>query len=306
MDYGVHWGTGRRTKLFKKEWGVLTMHDRSRKICVVSVVLAFFMAVLPGLLPGSPWVPAAAANILADHTAVTQFDSIPDTLFQDIRDNYSFFYGHTSHGSQIMTGISMLENQDETLYDRPPFHEISSDLGHTGSLVWESQTRDWLEDHPETNVVMWSWCGGCSDNTDEGIDIYLEAMNQLELDYPDVTFIYMTGHLDGTGVDGTLYRNNNRIRDYCTAHGKILFDFADIESWDPDGNYYPDETDACGWCSAWCSEHECPSCGSCAHSHCFNCYRKGMGFWWMMARVAGWEPTAATTTSLGTMKSYFR
>ena len=43
-----------------------------------------------------------------------------------------------------------------------------------------------------------------SDNTEAGIDTYLHTMSQLELEYPDVTFVNMTGHLDGTGVNGTL------------------------------------------------------------------------------------------------------
>ena len=53
----------------------------------------------------------------------------------------------------------------------------------------------------------------------------------------------MTGHLDGTGPSGNLYARNDQIRDYCVANGKVLFDFADIESWDPGGVYYPDEDD---------------------------------------------------------------
>ena len=243
--------------------------------------------------------------IIAEHMSVVKFDSIPDTVFQDIRSNYSFFYGHTSHGSQIITGMEMLSSEDETLYSLPYFREWNWDLGTEGYLGWVDETTDWLAEHPETNVVMWSWCSGGSINTVEGIDIYLNAMNQLEMDYPDIKFIYMTGHVDGTGDDGTLRRNNDQIRAYCLANDKILFDFADIESTDPDGTFYPDEEDDCFWCIDWCATHECPTCVECAHSHCFNCYRKGKAFWWMMARIEGVIITPVEAPSFGSFKSLF-
>jgi len=249
---------------------------------------------------------AAQGAVTADHIAVATFDSIPESSFQDIRNNYRIFYGHTSHGSQIVTGLGMLAVEDASRFAPPSIDEYSGDLGHLGSLVWEEQTRSWLAVNPETNMVVWSWCAGASDNTAEGIDIYLNAMNQLETDFPHVVFVYMTGHLDGTGVDGDLYRNNNQIRAYCLANDKILYDFADIESWDPAGNYYPDETDACNWCLNWCSAEICPTCAECAHSHCFNCYLKGKGFWWLLARIEGWEPTPNERTSLGSFKSLYR
>jgi len=139
---------------------------------------------------------------------------------------------------------------------------------------------------------MWSWCGQVSSATASDIaDKYLANMAQLERDFPNVQFIYMTGHLDGSGSNGNLRTRNRQIRDYAIAHNKILFDFEDIESWDPGGVYYPDESDACGWCTQWCAAHTCPACGSCAHSHCFNCYNKGKAFWTMMAMLAGWDET---------------
>ncbi|MFH1843374.1 MAG: hypothetical protein ABIF77_09200 [bacterium] len=247
----------------------------------------------------NPWVPDTTATglIVAGHDAVPEFDQIPDTVFQYIRDTFRIYYGHTSHGSQIVSGLNMLAAAKDPDYSLPDLHEPGGDLGHNGDLTWYHTTRSYLDAHPgQYNVVMWSWCGGCSDNTANGIQIYLDAMNQLETDYPGITFVYMTGHLDGDGPGGILYASNHQIRQYCQDNDKVLFDFADIESYDPAGNYYPDESDGCGWCATWCAQHTCPTCASCAHSHCFNCYLKGKVFWWMMARVVGWENSSGLKT----------
>ena len=101
------------------------------------------------------------------------------TILDQVRSSYNIYYGHTSHGSQIITGLNMLESQDSR-YDLPDFHEISDDLGHNGDTTWAPLTRAWLNDNSEYNMVMWSWCGGCSDNTEAGINAYLTAMGNLE------------------------------------------------------------------------------------------------------------------------------
>ncbi len=225
-------------------------------------------------------------TIIADHTFAIDLSSISTATIDQINSNYNIYYVHTSHGSQIVTGLSMLENEN-SIYFPPSIHEPGDDLGHNGDTTWVPATRSYLNSHSECNMAMFSWCGGCSDNTEAGINIYLAKMEELEADYPAVIFIYMTGHLDGTGPDGNLYQRNNQIRDYCEDNGKILFDFADIESYDPDGTYYPDEGDICSWCTEWCATHDCESCGGCAHSHCYNCYQKGKAFWWMMVEIIG-------------------
>ena len=232
--------------------------------------------------------------VIVDHQASADFDLIPTSYIELAKSDSRIFYVHTSHGSQIVSGMSILQDSN-SLYaynngtSTLQLEEYGDDLGHNGDTSWVPLTRQRLDQQGnDINMVMWSWCGGCSDNTEEGINTYLNAVNQLEQDYPDVTFIYMTGHLDGSGPDGNLYARNNQIRAYCAANNKILFDFADIESYDPDGAYYPDASDACEWCYTWCSSHPCPYCG-CSHSQCFNCYQKGKAFWWMMARIAGWD-----------------
>ncbi len=251
--------------------------------------------------PSDDATPATGdAGFVADHDATAAFASIPATFIDSARANFRIFYGHTSHGSQILAGMDMLASGDGRFayaLGAGGFIEEDGgvDLGHEGDLGWVDITRERLsEPQHGINVVMWSWCGGVSDNTAAGINAYLGAMEQLEQDYAGVTFVYMTGHLDGSGEGGNLRARNNQIRDYCTAHGKILFDFADIESYDPDGTYYPDASDWCEWCETWCATHGCENHGcvddeDCQHSVCFNCYRKGQAFWWMMARIAGWS-----------------
>ncbi|MFH1130491.1 MAG: hypothetical protein V1754_04100 [Pseudomonadota bacterium] len=227
--------------------------------------------------------------VIAGHEAIASFGDIPSSYFQKIRDDYKFFYGHTSHGNQIMVGLRALaeENAD---YNLPTFEEVSEDLGGVGDTAWADTTRNYLNSGNSYNVAIWSWCGGVSEHTSAGIQTYLNTMSQLETEYPWVVFVYMTGHTDGTGASGTLRTRNAQIREYCQNNNKVLFDFEDIESWDPGGTYYPDTDDACGWCEDWCSKaSSCPSCSEeCDHSHCFNCYQKGKAFWWMMARLAGW------------------
>lgn len=240
--------------------------------------------------------------IIVDHNC-TDLSNVPDYWMEQVQTQLNIYYGHTSHGSQPVSGMNALG------IPMPPLHEYGDDLGHNGDTSWVQPTRDYLDSHPETNVVVWSWCGGASDNTEEGINIYLNAMNQLEMDYPNVAFVYMTGHLDGGGVEGNLHARNNQIRDYCVTNGKILFDFADIESYDPDedeflsryaldtcyydgdgdGNPWNDDTN---WAIEWCDEHPgdilCEEIG-CAHSEALNCHMKGRAFWWMLARIAGWQ-----------------
>ncbi len=256
-----------------------------------------------------------ASALVIDHNC-TGLAEVPQSYIDAARTNFRIWYGHTSHGSQITTGIENLQSH----YGYPytfnesgsggalSYQEVYGDLGHNGDLAWEQMTRDQMNSPGnDRNVVMWSWCGGVSDNTEEGINIYLNAMAELENDYPGVQFIYMTGHLDGSGEGGNLHIRNNQIRDFCVAHNKILFDFADIESYDPDGEYFLDRgaDDNCNydggnWAQEWCAEHPdsdlCWDC-DCAHSQPLNCNLKGRAFWWMMARMAGWTsgPTSTPT-----------
>jgi len=257
-------------------------------------------------------VAPASGALVVDHTSVAAFDRIPAQWLEAAK-QLTLHYVHASHGGQIISGIEALELVDPTYsvaigfystvilppQENPPALRIyRNTLDPTGywstplgrELTREAATTDLFD------FSMFSWCGEQSGNDAATVQQYLDTLDAFESEFPAMRFIYMTGHTDGTdtpSTPNTLKYNNNLVKQYVVNNNKVLFDFADIESYDPAGNYYVNNSEGyCTWCEDWCNSHpdDCTNlASSCAHTHPYICKLKAKAFWYMMARLAGWD-----------------
>lgn len=231
-----------------------------------------------------PLTPVQSGTKLSiDHRA-TDLAAIPSSALDAAIASLHIAYQHTSHGSQLITGMNCLENfpefagayswddsgQDPAALDLddggiPGCADLSQgdSINEFGVTPWVTATRNLLDNpaNSHLNVVVWSWCSINGHDAQR----YVDNMEILIAEYPGVEFVFMTGHAEGQGEDLTpnsVHYNNQLIRQHCADHDRWLFDFADIEAHDPDGVYYwaldmQDNLnyDGGNWGQEWCAEN---------------------------------------------------
>lgn len=252
---------------------------------------------------------AALAQTIIDHSS-TDLEDVPLPWIDAVRAMDSH-YAHTSHGSQLTYGMQFVEEWN-SYYDAsigacylpstPGAYCVFD--GQTGEgyitpdLYWETpegldMTRAVLDANPSIATSMWSWCTQCDYYSEDQVQAYLDAMTLLEGEYPDVTFVYMTGNAQATGSSGyNRWLRNQQIRDYCTASDKVLFDFEDLDSWwfDPSSQQWEQHTYTYGSYQIP-SEHPQFYGDEYGHTTAESCTQKGRAWWCMMALIAGWGGT---------------
>jgi len=204
-----------------------------------------------------------------------------------------------------------------------------SDLSQTdnanGWATWVEQCRTWLEANQSTDIFMWSWC----DISGHNVSNYLASMQTLINEYgvggtkvgsgraraKPATFIFMTGHGNpGDNLGSGRPRDQAQlIVNYCNTHGYYCIDYYSIDTHTMDGTYYDDagdDSNSAAYATAtgsatgrfytdWQNAHagdwffNRDTGGNIqTGDHCsqyITANRKAYAFWWILARVAGWD-----------------
>jgi len=298
----------------------------------------------------------ASAGYVVGHED-TDLGLIPDTWMTKAKSDLHIAYNHTSHGSQLITGMNALEDftsfgdqykwtntsqgdaQSLSLKDRgitgvADLSQGDWDDDNDGIANWAEDTYDFLvdTDNYHVNVILWSWCNiGGHDiprylhSMEWLIDLFGENGTHARASEHPVQFVFMTAHANGGGEDDSSDTPNKLIRQHVADNDRILFDFSDIENYDPDDNFFlnkalddalyydtnGDHSRNANWATEYLSRHAdgeldqlthgdgagYNGAGSCAHSPeggetddaKLNCILKGRGVWYLFARLAGWN-----------------
>ena len=256
-------------------------------------------------------------GLLIDHTCI-DLASIPEEWIDAAQANVRIHYAHTSHGGQITTGLNRIEADDGNYRQAQGSRSLPTEEGAlciydgngehsyiTPDLYWSTTeglaiTQATIDANPTFNVSLWSWCCQLTGYSEEQTQAYLDAMTGLEEANPHIIFVYMTNNAQATGAQGyNRWLRNEQIRQYCIENDKVLFDFADLDSWSNGENSTYEYTveDVTYDIPV---EHPDFNGNEAGHTTYSSCEQKGRAFWWLMAMLAGWNAPATTPTSTTT------
>jgi len=194
-----------------------------------------------------------------NHNHVDAATTLPQSTIDAIAQQ-KWLFTHASVGGNMIEGMNSLHDADPARYplvavavgsgdscaDAPPSPTTAGtiydcDRGNPG---WEAKvtyldesvrTAGWH--NPAVTVVLNKMC---YIDQDADAQTYLDSMAALEASYPGVPFVYATMPLTTSTDSENILRNqyNEAVRAYCTSHGSLLFDIADMEAHTPSGVEY--------------------------------------------------------------------
>lgn len=269
--------------------------------------------------------------VIIDHRH-TNLAEIPTQYLDIIKSSpHIFHYVTRSHGWQIPEGLGIIETElgHRSIWSYPEMPSLSENAikmyigmpetdyvepeGYFRSNAGMNSVRQLITAHPDIKYSMFAWCQDLHTWPDDPIVAeYLDSLNTLEQEFPDVNFIYMTSNAESVDPWGIWMKNENfeRIRKFCRDNNKILFDFADLDCWKDGEQYlehaYFEENGEVSLDTMIAVQHPDYREDGPGHTTAENCYNKGKAFWWMMAVLNGWEPNSTSvsgrTPELATFK----
>lgn len=274
-----------------------------------NVILAMLSAIL---LISAVHSANCSSPLIIDHVC-TNLTQIPDQWIDAVQANFRMHYVHTSHGEQLTVGLQRIESKNakysvaignQTLPNESEAFCIYDNKDGDPSSYWSSnewengmnRTRQTLRAHPSIKISMFVWCIDLYYESAGYVQAYLDSMTRLENEFPGVHFIYSTCHAQYDwdpqyNINGyNRYLRNQQIRNYCTQHNKILYDFEDLDSW-----WFNPATQKWEQNTAVVQNHVIPMQHShyegdqAGHTTYESCEQKGKATWWMLAKIAGWN-----------------
>ncbi len=246
-------------------------------------------------------------GLIADHRVLDEFESIPRS-FIDAAEAKDILYYHASTGGYIdYSGFRCLNGQktDPTHYPQEDCLEYAQtpglyNIANWSWMLWPSgnagdalgrtaQFTDLVDSNQQNyEIIGFKFCYLDGWNID--FENYRTTMEDLENRYPNKTFIWATPALYGEASPcgsswhpcENIANFNVELRAYAQANNKPLFDISAIES---DG----------GRCQVGGYEGLCPEYydgyggGGGGHPDPDGSIRLAKGFWWLMAKLSGWN-----------------
>jgi len=266
--------------------------------------------------PAPPPTPISGQGIIADHSVIGRFEQIPQTAANAAFNKTALFL-HQSTGRYIDDGglnclaglrgwdgwpaecLLYANNRTNNIwpyYDRSKwawdmFDPQADAMAKTDQFYSIMQARAGnyqVLGMKFCYVDGWNQSENVAYNNNHGY--YITKMEALEAQYPGKIFIYTTSALwaEPGSACGGLFDSceqiadfNQQVRAYALSHNKPLYDIAAIESHDQNGN-------SCtvagyeGMCTQWYDSGG-------GHPNTNGAIRLSKGYWWLMARISGWN-----------------
>lgn len=240
-------------------------------------------------------------QILVDHLAVDKFSAIPDDVIVAAA-RLRLMIRNSSVGENIRFGLECLYGN---YADRRPSscsdtfdHKYNSSnwvFQYRGNPGWIEKVDDFIQETQTQNadydafMFTLGYLDGLDGMTYPQISDeenfnqkYIQPLENLESSFPQKSFVWWTMSLAQEGqANTTLF--NQELRDFAQQNNKILMDLADIESHDLEGNPCLDQSGQPIICKIYTDEKKS------GHLNALARERTAKAFWYMMARMSGWQ-----------------